>query len=125
MIQKDSSTGQAFKTTINVVMSKRIMSKIKKQTTNWKKHSTDKKECASQAAQLNRPATAGDAGDVGWIPGLGRSPGVGNGNPLQDSCLENPRDRGAWQATVHGVTKDLAMTKQLNKSNRLKRPYLI
>ena len=95
LIQKDSSTGQAFKTTINVVMSKRIMSKIKKQTTNWKKHSTDQKECASQAAQLNRPATAGDAGDVGWIPGLGRSPGVGNGNPRQYSSLENSLDRGA------------------------------
>ena len=44
---------------------------------------------------------AGDAGDVGLIPGLGRSPGGGHGNPLQCSCLENPMDRGAWQATVH------------------------
>ena len=43
------------------------------------------------------------AGDPGSIPGLGRSPGEGNGNPLQYSCLENPMDRGAWQATVHGV----------------------
>ena len=42
--------------------------------------------------------------DVGSIPGSGRSPGVGSGNPLQYSCLENPMDRGAWQATVHGVT---------------------
>ena len=41
----------------------------------------------------------------GSIPGLGRSPGEGNGNPLQYSCLENPMDRGAWQATVHGVAK--------------------
>ena len=63
--------------------------------------------------------------DMGSIPGSGRSPGVGNGNPLQDSCLENPRDRGAWQATVHGVTKNSDMTKQLNKSNCLKRSYLI
>ena len=46
---------------------------------------------------------AGDAGDVGLIPGLGRSPGVGNGNPFQYSCLENSMDRGAWWATVHGV----------------------
>ena len=53
----------------------------------------------------NPPANAGDAGDVGLIPGLGRSPGEGNGNPLQYSCLENPMDRGAWWATVHGVTK--------------------
>ena len=47
-----------------------------------------------------------NAGDVmGSIPGMGRSAGGGNGNPLQYSCLENPMDRGAWQATVHGVTK--------------------
>ena len=46
-----------------------------------------------------------DARDVGSIPGLGRFPGVGNGNPLQYSCLENPMDRGVWQTTVHGVTK--------------------
>ena len=44
------------------------------------------------------------AGDVGSIPGLRGSPGKGNGNPLQYSCLENTMDRGAWQATVHGVT---------------------
>ena len=43
--------------------------------------------------------------DPGSIPGLGRSPGEGNGNPLQYSCLENPTDRGAWQATVHGVAR--------------------
>ena len=45
------------------------------------------------------------AGNLGSIPGSGRSPGEGNGNPLQYSGLENPMDRGAWQATVHGVTK--------------------
>ena len=49
--------------------------------------------------------SACNAGDLGSIPGLGRSPGEGNGNPLQYSCLENPMDRGAWWATVHGVTK--------------------
>ena len=49
--------------------------------------------------------SACNAGDLGLIPGLGRSPGEGNGNPLQYSCLENPMDRGAWWATVHGVTK--------------------
>ena len=53
----------------------------------------------------NLPANAGDARDAGSIPGSGRSPGEGNGNPLQYSCLGNPMDRGAWQATVHGVTK--------------------
>ena len=46
-----------------------------------------------------------NVGDPGSIPGLGRSPGEGNGNPLQDYCLENPMDRGAWQATVYGVAK--------------------
>ena len=46
-----------------------------------------------------------NAGDQGSIPGLGRSPGEGNGNPLQYSCLENPMDRGAWLATEHGVSK--------------------
>ena len=49
--------------------------------------------------------SAYNAGDKGSIPGSGRPPGVGNGNPLQYSCLENPIDRGAWRATVHGVTK--------------------
>ena len=50
-------------------------------------------------------ASASNAGDPGLIPGLGRSPGEGNGNPLQYSCLENPIDGEAWQATVHGVAK--------------------
>ena len=53
----------------------------------------------------NLAASAEDASDVGSIPGLGRSPGEGNGNLLQYSCLENPVDRGFWQATVQGVTK--------------------
>ena len=49
--------------------------------------------------------SACNAGDLGLIPGSGRSPGEGNGNPLQYSCLKNPMDGGGWQATVHGVTK--------------------
>ena len=49
--------------------------------------------------------SACNAGDMGSIPGSGRSPGEGNGNPLQYSCLENAMDRGAWKSTVHGVTK--------------------
>ena len=53
----------------------------------------------------NLPANARDVRDMGLIPGSGRSPGEGNGNPLQYSCLENPMDRGARQAIVHGVTK--------------------
>ena len=59
----------------------------------------------------NPPANAGDAGNVGSILGSGKFlPGEGNGNPLQYSCLENPMDRGAWRATVHGVAKELNMT---------------
>ena len=50
-------------------------------------------------------ASAYNVGDLGSIPGLGRSPGEGNGNLLQYSCLKNPLDRGAWYATVHGVTE--------------------
>ena len=53
----------------------------------------------------NPPASAGDMRDAGSIPGTGRSPEGGNGNLLQYSCLENPMDRGAWWATVHGVAK--------------------
>ena len=53
----------------------------------------------------NSSANAGDTGDAGFIPGLGRSPGVGNGNPLQYSCLENFMDNGAWWATAHGATE--------------------
>ena len=64
-------------------------------------------EGASQMALVvkNPPANAGDTGDVGLIPRLGRSPEVGNGNPLQNSYLENPMGRGAQWATVHVVTK--------------------
>ena len=53
----------------------------------------------------NPPANAGDLRDTGSIPRLGRSPGEGHGSPLQDSCLENPMDRGAWRATVHVVAE--------------------
>ena len=53
----------------------------------------------------NPPTNAGDTRDLGSIPGSGRSPGVGNGNPLQYSCLENSMDRVVWRATVHGVSK--------------------
>ena len=49
--------------------------------------------------------SAYNAGDLGSVPGSGRSPGEGNGNPLQYSCLENPMDRGAWQASVHRIAK--------------------
>ena len=59
------------------------------------------------ASVKNPPANAGDSRDAGSIPGSGRSPGVGNGNPFHYSCLENSMDRGAWQARIHGVPKSL------------------
>ena len=62
------------------------------------------------SAVKNPPANAGDTGDTGSIPGSGRSPGEGHGNPLQYSCLENSMDRGAWWATAHRVAKQLDMT---------------
>ena len=59
-------------------------------------------------AVKNLAGTAGDTRDAGSIPGSGRSPGEGHGNPLEYSCLENPTDRRGWWATVHGVTKSWA-----------------
>ena len=59
------------------------------------------------------------AGDLGLTPGSGRSPGEGNGNPLQCSCLENSMDRGAWQATVRGVEKSQDMTEQPHMHARM------
>ena len=53
----------------------------------------------------NSPTNAVDSGDIGLIPGSGGSSGKGNVNPLQYCCLENPMDKGAWQATVYGITK--------------------
>ena len=65
-------------------------------------HGSDSKESACSV------------GDLDLIPGLGRSPGVGHGNPLQDSCLKNPMNRGAWWATVHGVAQSPTCLKQLS-----------
>ena len=64
----------------------------------------DSNDFAGGAVVNYPPAKVRDTRDVGLIPGLGRSPRVGNGNPLQYSCLGNAMDRGAWKATVHGVT---------------------
>ena len=68
---------------------------------------------ASQVALVvkNLSASAGDVRDKSSVPGLGRSPGEGNGNPLQYSCVENPMDRGAWRATVHRVRQSWARLK--------------
>ena len=71
--------------------------------------------CNNTALVLkNLPASAGDVKDVGSIPGLGRSPGRGQGSPLHYSCLENPMNRGAWWAIVHSVTKRWTGLKQLS-----------
>ena len=72
-----------------------FISQIQEQVGFLRWHSGKKKK-------KNLPANAGDTRDMGLIPGSGQSPGVGNGNLLQYSCLENSMDRGAWQATVHG-----------------------
>ena len=73
---------------------------------------------ASQVALVvkNSPANAGDTGDVGLIPGLGRSLGGWHGNLLQYSCLENPMDRGTWPVIVHRVTKSRTQLKRLSPS---------
>ena len=71
----------------------------------------------SLVAQMVK-ASAYNAGDLGSIPGLGRSPGGGNGNPFQYSCLENPMDGGTWQATVHGVAES-DMTERLQFTSLL------
>ena len=69
----------------------------------------------------NLPA---NTGDTGLIPGSGRSPGEENGNPLQYSCLGNPMDRGAWRATVHGVTKSWTWLKRLSTHAKRQSPFL-
>ena len=86
---------------------------------NLPKNSTIKcPQVAQWLKKKNLTASAGDARDSSWIRGLGRSPGEGNNNPLQYSCLENPMNRGAWRATVHGVAKELDITEQVITGGR-------
>ena len=66
----------------------------------------------------NPPANVGATRDMGSIPGLGRSPGIGSGNPLQYSCLVNSTDRGAWWAIAHGATK--SQSQLSTRTNKLK-----
>ena len=76
------------------------------------------KKLGTQVALVvkNPPANAGDIRDAGSIPELGRCSGGGRGIPLQYSCLENPMNRGAWQAVVHRVTQSWTLLKQLSKA---------
>ena len=81
-----------------------------KNTKADRKKKRNKNKATSKMLDFNQvssvcKSSSCNAGDLGSIPGLGRSPGEGNGNTLQYSCLENPMDRGAWWATVHGVSK--------------------
>ena len=77
---------------------------------------------ASVASNTAIPAhCCRDTGDEGSIPGSGRSPGEGNGNPPQYSCVGNPMDKVTWWATAHGVAKESDMTYQLNNSNKIYR----
>ena len=72
----------------------------------------------------NLPVNAGDVRGTCFIPGSGRYQGGGHGNPLQYSCLENPMDRGAWQATVHRVTQSQTQLKQLSRHTLLLLYYI-
>ena len=76
----------------------------------WKNRKS-RKYCGTSQVVKNLPANAGDVRDVGSVPGLGRCPGGEYGNTLHYSCLENPRDRGAWWATLHGAAQ-LEMTEE-------------
>ena len=76
-----------------------------------------KKKVFVELLVKNLPASAGDIGDVGLIPGSGRSTGEGNGNPLQCSCLEDPRDRGSWWASVYGVAQSWTRPTRLSSSS--------
>ena len=76
--------------------------------TVWHRQLYKGKECFPGSSVVKNPPA--NARDMGSVPGLGRSPGEGNGNPLQYSCLRNSMDRRAWQAAVHGASKELDMT---------------
>ena len=92
---------------------------------SWASLAAQQPFCSSLVGSLGLPRwfsgkeSTCSAGVAGLIPGLGRSPGERNVIPLQYSCMENAMDRGAWQATVHGVAKELDMTQQLNNVSSL------
>ena len=89
-----------------------------RQTSNW----VDSSGAFQEVRAVKKPpANEGDLRGTGSIPGLGRSPGGGHGNPLQYSCLENPMERGAWWAIVHRAAKSQTRLKQLSTQHRLLR----
>ena len=90
--------------------------KTKTKNKNKKLKKSHSKGFTGDSMAENLPA---NAGDMGSIPGWGGSPAEGNGNPLQDSCLENPMDRGAWQATVHGVAESWTQLSDWTTARRL------
>ena len=87
----------------------------------WPLLQTDRFHCLIEVYGSDGRESAFNAGNPGSMPGVGRSPGGGNSNPLQYSCLENSMDRGAWWAAVHGVAKESHMTERLYRNNN----YLI
>ena len=83
-------------------------------TTEWLTHTVLEQGFLGGTRGKNLPANAGNIRDMGSIPGLGRSPREGHGNPLQYSCLENPQNRGTWWATVHRIAKSQTRLKLLS-----------
>ena len=81
----------------------------------WKGIKMQLERCSSPVAQRGSNAQCNAGGDLSSVPGSGRSPREGYGNPLQSSCLENPTDRGAWQATVLGVAKSQTRLSMMHK----------
>ena len=87
---------------------------IEKESDLWLPEGEEGEEELATLVIKNLPANARDVKDMNSFPGWRKSPGERNGNPLQYSCLENAMDRGAWQATVHGITKSQTRLKQLS-----------
>ena len=102
-----------------------IVHRVAKSQTQLKQLSTHTQAWASQVALVvqSPPANARDVRNTGLTPGWGRSPGGVHGNPLQFSCLENPKDRGTWWATVHGVARSWTRLKRLSTHAGMRRPW--
>ena len=119
MIQKDTSTHKGHCSSIYNSQDGSNLN-VHRQTNAWKTWYIYKKWCITHPAPVlkNLSVSVEDARDVDSIPGSGRWPGGGHGNPFQHSCLEDPMDRGAWWATVHRVTKSWTWLKHLSTHAR-------